>query len=70
MFISSQIHVANYWEAIGVLAAHKAGVRPEALRRDATKALSPTELSKEQVLSRTLESQQGLERGILVPAGA
>lgn len=24
----------NYWEAIGVIAAHKAGVDPKALRRE------------------------------------
>ncbi|CAN1345002.1 Uncharacterized lipoprotein syc1174_c [Linum perenne] len=29
-----QIKVSNYWEAIGVIAAHKAGVNPHSLRRD------------------------------------
>ncbi len=29
-----QVRVANYWEAIGVIAAHKAGVDPNALRRN------------------------------------
>jgi len=29
----SQLNVRNYWEAIGVIAAHKAGVNPNALRR-------------------------------------
>ena len=28
-----QIRVANYWEALGVMAAHKAGVDPFSLRR-------------------------------------
>ncbi|CAN1344997.1 Uncharacterized lipoprotein syc1174_c [Linum perenne] len=28
------IKVSNYWEAIGVIAAHKAGVNPHSLRRD------------------------------------
>lgn len=28
-----QMKVHNYWEAIGVVAAHKAGINPEALRR-------------------------------------
>lgn len=27
------LNVRNYWEAIGVIAAHKAGVNPHALRR-------------------------------------
>lgn len=27
--------VKNYWEAIGVIAAHKAGIDPKSLRRDA-----------------------------------
>jgi len=26
--------VSNYWEAIGLIAAHKAGVDPRALRRE------------------------------------
>ena len=30
---SPQLNVRNYWEAIGVVAAHKAGVNPNALRR-------------------------------------
>jgi len=30
---SPQLNVQNYWEAIGVVAAHKAGVDPNALRR-------------------------------------
>lgn len=29
-----QVRVANYWEALGVIAAHKAGVDPRALRRN------------------------------------
>ncbi|CAL1409073.1 unnamed protein product [Linum trigynum] len=28
------IKVSNYWEAIGVIAAHKAGINPHSLRRD------------------------------------
>ncbi|KAL3677069.1 hypothetical protein R1sor_027017 [Riccia sorocarpa] len=28
------LRVANYWEALGVMAAHNAGVNPKALRRD------------------------------------
>jgi hypothetical protein len=27
------LNVQNYWEAIGVIAAHKAGINPNALRR-------------------------------------
>jgi hypothetical protein len=30
---SPQLNVRNYWEAIGVVGAHKAGVNPNALRR-------------------------------------
>lgn len=29
-----QLHVSNYWEAIGVIAAHKAGIDPYSLRRN------------------------------------
>jgi len=29
-----QLHVSNYWEAIGVIAAHKAGIDPFSLRRN------------------------------------
>lgn len=32
--LSIQVKVSNYWEAIGVIAAHKAGVLPDALRRN------------------------------------
>ncbi|BAT99038.1 hypothetical protein LR48_Vigan06g125500 [Vigna angularis] len=28
------LHVSNYWEAVGVIAAHKAGIDPFSLRRD------------------------------------
>lgn len=28
------MRVANYWEALGVIAAHKAGVDPRALRKN------------------------------------
>uniref|UniRef100_A0A453DSR0 Uncharacterized protein n=1 Tax=Aegilops tauschii subsp. strangulata TaxID=200361 RepID=A0A453DSR0_AEGTS len=30
---SPQLNVQNYWEAIGVIAAHKAGINPNALRK-------------------------------------
>jgi len=29
-----QVKVSNYWEAIGVIAAHKAGIDPHSLRRN------------------------------------
>ncbi len=32
--MDEQLRVANYWEALGVIAAHKAGVNPHALRRN------------------------------------
>lgn len=36
--------VSNYWEAIGVVAAHKAGVDPNALRRDRIKNIKRTSI--------------------------
>ncbi|KAK4787984.1 hypothetical protein SAY86_019303 [Trapa natans] len=36
------LKVSNYWEAIGVVAAHKAGVHPDALRRDRIKNIKHT----------------------------
>jgi hypothetical protein len=30
--LDEQLRVANYWEALGVITAHKAGVNPHALR--------------------------------------
>lgn len=36
------INVSNYWEAIGVVAAHKAGVDPNSLRRDKIKNIQRT----------------------------
>ncbi|XP_030499273.2 uncharacterized protein LOC115714661 isoform X2 [Cannabis sativa] len=38
------VKVANYWEAIGVVAAHKAGVNPHSLRRDGIKNLQGSSL--------------------------
>lgn len=32
-----QVRVANYWEALGIIAAHKAGINPQALRRNGIK---------------------------------
>jgi hypothetical protein len=32
--LDEQLRVANYWEALGVITAHKAGVNPHALRRN------------------------------------
>lgn len=37
--ILMQVKVSNYWEAIGVIAAHKAGVNPYSLRRNRIKNL-------------------------------
>ncbi|GAQ81337.1 hypothetical protein KFL_000770300 [Klebsormidium nitens] len=54
------IHVANYWEAVGVLAAHKAGVRPDALRKDGTLTLSAVELKpKDLETKRRLKGAEG-----------
>lgn len=39
-----QVKVSNYWEAIGVIAAHKAGVNPHSLRRNRIKNLRYTSL--------------------------
>lgn len=36
------VKVSNYWEAIGVIAAHKAGVDPNSLRRNRIKNIAPT----------------------------
>ncbi|KAL8229975.1 hypothetical protein R6Q57_014875 [Mikania cordata] len=38
------VKVSNYWEAIGVVAAHKAGVDPNSLRRDKIKNISANSL--------------------------
>ncbi|KAL5553388.1 hypothetical protein UlMin_040789 [Ulmus minor] len=38
------LRVSNYWEAIGVVAAHKAGVNPHSLRRNRIKNLQYTSL--------------------------
>lgn len=35
------VKVANYWEAIGVVAAHKAGIDPYSLRRDRINTIQP-----------------------------
>ncbi|XP_061991881.1 uncharacterized protein LOC133709937 [Rosa rugosa] len=38
------INVSNYWEAIGVVAAHKAGVNPQSLRRNRISSLQRASL--------------------------
>ncbi|BFG17178.1 hypothetical protein CerSpe_034520 [Prunus speciosa] len=38
------VKVSNYWEAIGVIAAHKAGVNPHSLRRNTIKNIQFTSL--------------------------
>eukprot|EP00897_Mesotaenium_endlicherianum_P009496 jgi/Mesen1/8575/ME000497S07978 len=52
------IRVANYWEALGVIAAHKAGVDPLSLRMDAIKHIphvsSPAKLAQP-TLSKTIQ---------------
>ncbi|CAM6100883.1 unnamed protein product [Calypogeia fissa] len=53
------VRVANYWEALGVMAAHKAGVDPQALRRNGVGHLrrSLTSLTSRNVIPiSTLES--------------
>nr|XP_016502772.1 PREDICTED: uncharacterized lipoprotein syc1174_c-like isoform X1 [Nicotiana tabacum] len=35
------VKVSNYWEAIGVIAAHKAGIDPNSLRRNRIKNIAP-----------------------------
>lgn len=37
-----QVKVSNYWEAIGVIAAHKAGLDPHSLRKDRISNISCT----------------------------
>lgn len=34
--------MSNYWEAIGVIAAHKAGIDPNSLRRNRINNITPT----------------------------
>lgn len=46
-----QMRVANYWEALGVMAAHKAGVDPLALRRNRVRHLRRSHLSSSQTSS-------------------
>ncbi|KAL3336853.1 hypothetical protein AABB24_029501 [Solanum stoloniferum] len=36
------VKVSNYWEAIGVIAAHKAGIDPNSLRRNRIDNITPT----------------------------
>ncbi|WMV28336.1 hypothetical protein MTR67_021721 [Solanum verrucosum] len=36
------VKVSNYWEAIGVIAAHKAGIDPNSLRRNRINNITPT----------------------------
>nr|GMD27676.1 DUF3326 domain-containing protein [Ipomoea batatas] len=38
------VRVSNYWEAIGVVAAHKAGINPDSLRRDRIKNIQNNSL--------------------------
>ncbi|KAG9151934.1 hypothetical protein Leryth_002211 [Lithospermum erythrorhizon] len=38
------VKVSNYWEAIGVIAAHKAGINPHSLRRDRVNNIRPAPL--------------------------
>ncbi|KVH97592.1 Protein of unknown function DUF3326, partial [Cynara cardunculus var. scolymus] len=40
----TKVKVSNYWEAIGVVAAHKAGVDPNSLRRDKVKNITTNSL--------------------------
>ncbi|KAL3689116.1 hypothetical protein R1sor_015425 [Riccia sorocarpa] len=60
------LRVANYWEALGVMAAHKAGVNPKALRRDGVGHLrrsynfSPVSLNNSNKSARSLESYSNL----------
>lgn len=37
-----QVKVSNYWEALGVIAAHKAGVDPYSLRKNGVKNITQT----------------------------
>ncbi|KAL3677072.1 hypothetical protein R1sor_027020 [Riccia sorocarpa] len=60
------LRVANYWEALGVMAAHNAGVNPKALRRDGVGHLrrsynySPVSLNNSSKSARSLESHSNL----------
>ncbi|KAL3689771.1 hypothetical protein R1sor_009279 [Riccia sorocarpa] len=60
------LRVANYWEALGVMTAHKAGVNPKALRRNGVRHLrrsynfSPVSLNNGSKSARSLESHSNL----------
>lgn len=43
-YLFLKVKVSNYWEAIGVVAAHKAGVDPNSLRRDKIKNINTNSL--------------------------
>ncbi|BBN08740.1 hypothetical protein MPTK1_4g14060 [Marchantia polymorpha subsp. ruderalis] len=59
------VRVANYWEALGVMAAHKAGVHPKSLRRDGV-----VHLRRSYDFTKTpLESSVSYDESLLVPVG-
>lgn len=41
-FLIDAVKVSNYWEALGVIAAHKAGVDPYSLRKNGVKNITQT----------------------------
>ena len=63
----SQVRVANYWEALGVIAAHKAGVDPRALRRNGVNHLHRIETPGH--AADSLSSLKRLERAPLAMTG-
>ncbi|KAL2631221.1 hypothetical protein R1flu_015907 [Riccia fluitans] len=63
------VRVANYWEALGVMAAHKAGVNPRALRRDGVAHLRKSHNFSQVSLDNSNRSARSFEPSfsILVP---
>lgn len=53
-----QLQVSNYWEAIGVMAAHKAGIDPKSLRRGGVNNINCLSSPSSNVSKNSLPSQE------------
>ena len=53
VMMSLQVRVRNYWEALGVVAAFKAGVNPLSLRRDRISPLQEVSYNLSPVSAKT-----------------
>ncbi|KAF9673975.1 hypothetical protein SADUNF_Sadunf10G0079600 [Salix dunnii] len=64
------VMVANYWEAIGVIAAHKAGINPHSLRRNGIGNIKRTSaMPTNGVSSATQTTSLEITKGRLIPFG-